>query len=138
VRAEDPRRKVIACAGAPVCAAGEIATRALAPVLARIAAVSGAGAPMVHVSGCAKGCACPRSMPLTVVGMEGRCGVVVNGSARDQPVVILGPEALPGALSHLADAVRRMRAPDEISAEVLSGLDRRQLARLMLGEATDA
>ncbi len=136
VRAEDPRRKVIACAGAPICAAGEIATRALAPVLARMAAV--AGAPMVHVSGCAKGCACPRSMPLTVVGMEGRCGVVVNGSARDEPVVILGPEALPDALSRVADAVRRMHAADENSAEVLSRLDRRQLARLMLGEATDA
>ncbi|HEY6600603.1 MAG TPA: precorrin-3B synthase [Xanthobacteraceae bacterium] len=136
VRPEDPRRKVIACAGAPVCAAGEIATRALAPVLARMATV--AGAPMVHVSGCAKGCACPRSMPLTVVGMEGRCGVVVNGSARDEPVVILGPEALPDALSRVADAVRRMRAADENSAEVLSRLDRGQVARLMLGEMTDA
>jgi len=136
VRPEDPRRKVIACAGAPVCAAGEIATRALAPVLARMATV--AGAPMVHVSGCAKGCACPRSMPLTVVGMEGRCGVVVNGSARDEPVVILGPEALPDALSRVADAVRRTRAADENSAEVLSRLDRGQVARLMLGEMTDA
>jgi precorrin-3B synthase len=138
VRAEDPRRKVIACAGAPICAAGEIATRALAPVLARIAAVSGAGAPMVHVSGCAKGCACPRSMPFTIVGMEGACGVVVNGSTRDQPLVILRPEALPGALSRLADAVRRMRAGDESVAEVLSRLDRGQVARLMLGEAADA
>jgi precorrin-3B synthase len=138
VRAEDPRRKVIACAGAPICAAGEIATRALAPVLARMAAVSGAGAPMVHVSGCAKGCACPRSMPLTIVGMEGRCGVVVNGSARDQPLVILGPEELPGALSRVVDAVRRMRAADENSATVLSRLDRAQMVRLMLGEAADA
>ena len=138
VQAEDPRRKVIACAGAPICAAGEIATRALAPVLARMAAVSGAGAPMVHVSGCAKGCACPRSMPLTVVGMEGRCGVVVNGSARDQPLVILEPEALPDALSRVAEAVRRMRPADENSAEVLSRLDRAQMARLMLGETTDA
>jgi precorrin-3B synthase len=136
VRPEDPRRKVIACAGAPVCAAGEIATHALAPVLARMAAV--AGAPMVHVSGCAKGCACPRSMPLTVVGMEGRCGVVVNGSARDEPVVILEPEALPDAISRVADSVRRMRAADENSAEVLSRLDRGQVARLMLGEAADA
>jgi precorrin-3B synthase len=138
VRAEDPRRRMIACAGAPVCAAGEIATRALAPDLARMAVVAGAGAPMVHVSGCAKGCACPRSMPLTVVGMEGRCGVVVNGSARDEPVVILGPEELPDALSRVADAVRRMRAADENSAEVLSHLDRGQVARLMLGETTDA
>jgi precorrin-3B synthase len=138
VRAEDPRRKVIACAGAPVCAAGEIATRALAPDLARMAAVTGAGAPIVHVSGCAKGCACPRSMPLTVVGMKGRCGVVVNGSARDEPVVIVGPEALPGALSRLADAARGMRAADESVTEVLSRLDRGQVARLMLGEAADA
>src|SRR5262249_56247243 len=29
VRAEDPRRQVVACAGAPICAAGEISTRAL-------------------------------------------------------------------------------------------------------------
>jgi precorrin-3B synthase len=125
---------VIACAGAPVCAAGEIATRALAPVLARMAAV--AGAPMVHVSGCAKGCACRRAMPLTVVGIEGRCGVVVNGSAGDEPVVIVGPEELPDALSRLADAVRRMRAADENS--VPSRLERAQMARLMLGEAADA
>jgi hypothetical protein len=77
-------------------------------------------------------------MPLTVVGMEGRCGVVVNGSARDEPVVILVPEALPDAISRVADAVRRMRTADENSAEVLSRLDRGQVARLMLGEAADA
>jgi hypothetical protein len=77
-------------------------------------------------------------MPLTVVGVEGRCGVVVNGSARDQPLAILGPEALPGAFSRVADAVRRMRAADESSAEVLSRFDRAQMARLILGEATDA
>jgi Sec-independent protein translocase protein TatA len=53
-------------------------------------------------------------------------------------VVILGPEALPDALSRVADAVRRMRAADENSAEVLSRLDRGQVARLMLGEAADA
>jgi Sec-independent protein translocase protein TatA len=70
--------------------------------------------------------------------MEGRCGVVVNGSARDQPLVILGPEALPDALSRVAEAVCRMRPADENSAEVLSRLDRAQMARLMLGETTDA
>jgi Sec-independent protein translocase protein TatA len=62
----------------------------------------------------------------------------VNGSTRDEPVVILGPEALPDALSRVADAVRRMRAADENSAQVLSRLDRGQVARLMLGEMTDA
>jgi precorrin-3B synthase len=138
VRADDPRRQIVACAGAPICAAAEISTRALAPSLAANAAIAGADAPMVHLSGCAKGCACPRSTPLTVVGIEGRCGVVVNGSARDEPLVILTPEALPSALSRCADTVRRLRAGDESAAEVLSRLDRAQIIRLILGEATGA
>jgi len=137
VRADDPRRQIVACAGAPICAAGEISTRALAPSLAK-AAIAGPDAPMVHLSGCAKGCACPRSTPLTVVGIEGRCGVVVNGSARDEPLVTLMPEALPGALSRCADGVRRLRAGDESAAEVLSRLDRAQIMRLILGEAPRA
>jgi precorrin-3B synthase len=137
VRADDPRRQVVACAGAPICTSAEIPTRALAPSLAK-AAFTGADAPMVHLSGCTKGCACPRSAPLTVVGIEGRCGVVVNGSARGEPVVMLTPEALPGALSRCADGVRRLRAADESAAEVLSRLDRAQLMHLLLGEATGA
>jgi precorrin-3B synthase len=137
VRADDPRRQVVACAGAPICASAEIPTRALAPSLAKVA-VAGADAPMVHLSGCAKGCACPRSAPLTVVGIDGRCGVVVNGSARDEPLAILTPEALPGALSRCADGVRRLRAADEGAAEVLSRLDRAQLMHLLLGEAIGA
>ena len=100
--------------------------------------MAGADVPLVHLSGCAKGCACPRSAPLTVVGIEGRCGVVVNGSARDEPLVMLMPEALPGALSRCADGVRRLRAADESAAQVLSRLDRAQLMHLLLGEATGA
>jgi precorrin-3B synthase len=137
VRADDPRRQVVACAGAPICASAEIPTRALAPSLAQVA-VAGADAPMVHLSGCAKGCACPRAAPLTVVGIEGRCGVVVNGSARGEPLVMLPPEALPDALSRCADGVRRLRVGDESAAEVLSRLDRAQIMRLILGEASGA
>ena len=33
-RADDPRRHVIACAGAPICAAAHIAARAIAPAIA--------------------------------------------------------------------------------------------------------
>jgi precorrin-3B synthase len=138
VRADDPRRQIVACAGAPICAAAEISTRALAPSLATNVAIAGADAPMVHLSGCTKGCACPRSTPLTVVGIEGRCGVVVNGSARDQPLATLMPHALPGALSRCADGMRRLRVGDESAAEVLSRLDRAQIMRLLLGEATGA
>ena len=138
VRADDPRRRIIACAGAPACAAAEIGTRALASFLASEGAISGATEPMVHVSGCAKGCACPRSTPLTIVGMRGRCGVVVNGSAHDELLATFPPEALPGALSRIADLVRDMRATDESAGEVLSRLGRARLARLLLGGASDA
>jgi precorrin-3B synthase len=138
VRADDARRQIVACAGAPICAAAEISTRAIAPSLAPNAAIAGADAPMVHLSGCAKGCACPRSTALTVVGIEGRCGVVVNGSARDEPLVMLMPDALPGALSRCTDGVRRLRAAGESAAEVLSRLDRAQIMHLLLGEATGA
>ena len=93
---------------------------------------------MVHVSGCAKGCACARSVPVTIVGIDGRCGVVVNGTARDQPLATLMPEALPGALSRLAEAVRRLRVGDESAAEVLSHLAHAQIVRLIHGEATGA
>jgi precorrin-3B synthase len=135
---EDPRRQIVACAGAPICAAAEIPARTLAPDLADSAAIAGRDAPMVHVSGCAKGCACARSAAVTVVGLHGRCGVVVNGSARDRPLATLMPEALPGALSRLAETVRRLRVDDESAAEVLSHLDRAQIVRLIHGEATGA
>jgi precorrin-3B synthase len=138
VRAEDPRRQIVACAGAPICAAAEIPARALAPGLAGRVAMAGRDAPMVHVSGCAKGCACARSAPVTVVGLDGRCGMVVNGSARDRPLATLTPEALPGALSRLAETLRRLRVGDESAAEVLSRLDRAQIVRLFHGEATGA
>jgi precorrin-3B synthase len=138
IRADDPRCRIFACAGAPACSAAEIPTRALAPFLASSGAISGADGPMVHVSGCAKGCACPGSMPLTVVGMKGRCGIVVNGSAHEEPVATLLPEAVPGALARVAAAVQRMRATDESAAEALSRLGRAHIARLILGETTDA
>ena len=138
MRAEDPRRQIVACAGAPICAAAEIPARALAPGLAGRVAMAGRDAPMVHVSGCAKGCACARSAPVTVVGLDGRCGMVVNGSARDRPLATLPPEALPGALSRVAETVRRLRVGDESAADVLSRLDRAQIVRLIHGEATGA
>jgi hypothetical protein len=48
------------------------------------------------------------------------------------------PEALPGALARVAGVVQRMRATDESAAEALSRLGRAHIARLILGETTDA
>ena len=137
VRASDPRRRVVACAGAPICAAAEIATRTLAQTLAMNVASLGGVAPVLHLSGCAKGCACARATALTVVGVHGRCGVVVNGTARDAPLTMLPPEALPSAFSRLAETVQRVRKNNESAPQALSRLDRKEIVQVMLGEARD-
>jgi precorrin-3B synthase len=84
VDADDPRRRIAACPGAPACASGFIASRQLAAVLApQLAGLPGDVA--IHVSGCAKGCAHPAPAALTVVGDAQGCGIVRNGTARAMP-----------------------------------------------------
>jgi len=78
VNPADPRRRVVACAGAPICASGEIAARAMAPAMADVARLLPDGE-IVHVSGCAKGCAHPAPAPLAVFGRDRRCDVFVEG-----------------------------------------------------------
>ena len=75
----DPRRRVIACAGAPICASGEIEARALARE------VGGAIRLMrrnetIHISGCAKGCAYRGVATLTAIGRNGVCDLLVEGA----------------------------------------------------------
>jgi precorrin-3B synthase len=82
VRADDPRRRIVACPGKPACASGLIAARALASELARHLPRP---QETVHISGCAKGCAHPAPAALTVVGSERGCGIIRHGSARDVP-----------------------------------------------------
>ncbi|WP_246702588.1 precorrin-3B synthase [Starkeya sp. ORNL1] len=80
----DPRRSVSACPGRPACASGRIETRALAAELAPLAAGRS-----LHVSGCAKGCAHPGAADLTIVGVDGGAGLVVEGVPRDAPRLIV-------------------------------------------------
>jgi precorrin-3B synthase len=105
VRAGDPRRRIAACPGAPACASGHIDARRLAAALAPQLAGSGAGI-VVHVSGCAKGCAHPAPAALTVVGDEHGCGIVRNGTARAMPHHHIAPAGL-------ADEVARAFAEGE-------------------------
>ncbi len=65
VRPDDPRRHVIACAGAPICESAHIAARDLAPLVAQAAAPFVGSALQIHISGCAKGCAHPTPAALT-------------------------------------------------------------------------
>jgi precorrin-3B synthase len=80
----DPLLRVEACPGAPACASATVDTRTEAR---RLAAMGLPGT--IHVSGCAKGCARSAPADLTLVGWDGRFGVVRNGTARD-PVSLDG------------------------------------------------
>jgi precorrin-3B synthase len=80
----DPRLRVLACTGAPGCGAALLETRAAASWLApRLPG----WLPLLHVSGCAKGCAHPGAAPATLVGLPGGLALVRRGRAGDPPVV---------------------------------------------------
>jgi precorrin-3B synthase len=94
-QASDPRRRIAACPGAPACASGLIPARALAAILVPARALAsrplaGPDRVVIHVSGCAKGCAHPRPAALTVVGTERGCGIIREGSARGAPSHYVG------------------------------------------------
>ncbi len=99
VRVDDPRRHVVACAGAPICAQAEIAARALAPRVTAAAAPFLNAAFKIHISGCAKGCAHPAPAALTVVGTPAGCALIANGTARDAPFKIVAADDLPAAIA---------------------------------------
>jgi precorrin-3B synthase len=103
VRADDPRRRVIACAGAPLCASGHIATRVMAPLIAQAAGPLAA----VHLSGCAKGCGHPHKAALTIVGSPAGCELIADGAVRDAAFALVAVEELPTAVMKYACPQRR-------------------------------
>ena len=76
----DPRLYILACPGQPGCQSATVAARADAELLATLPLQS-----LVHVSGCAKGCAHPFPAPITLVGQNGTYSLVRNGRANDFP-----------------------------------------------------
>lgn len=79
---DDPRLRIVACPGAPACRQALSATRplgrALAPHLPK--------GTLLHVSGCAKGCAHPGPAPLTLAATgPDRFDLIRNGRAGDPP-----------------------------------------------------
>ena len=109
VDARDPRRRIVACPGAPACASGLIAARVLAAELAEHLPPSRDGV-AVHVSGCAKGCAHPSAAPLTLVGTMQGCGIIRNGTASAMPQHSVKPSNL------VAEVLRTQRPRETVDA----------------------
>lgn len=82
-----PLYAVTACPGAPACASGSTPTQNDARALADLLPTDPVAETLLHVSGCAKGCAHPRPAPVTLVARDGRYDAVLNGSAADPPAV---------------------------------------------------
>ncbi|MBY6056733.1 precorrin-3B synthase [Leisingera daeponensis] len=81
--ATDPRLQVVACTGAPGCLQALSSTRSLARELAPFIPAG----TRLHVSGCTKGCACPRTAPLTLTATgHNEFSLIRNGTAADQPL----------------------------------------------------
>ncbi len=76
----DPLRRVEACTGAPGCLQAHAALRDLAR---RLAPQHGAG--ILHLSGCAKGCAHPGRAAVTLVATPVGFDLILNGTAQDAP-----------------------------------------------------
>jgi precorrin-8X/cobalt-precorrin-8 methylmutase len=87
----DPLLRVVACTGAPRCPQGQAPTRDLARDLAP-AVPRGA---LLHVSGCAKGCAHPAAAPMTLVARPGGWHLVRDGTAAGRGTPL--PPGLPPA-----------------------------------------
>ena len=107
VSADDPRRHVFACAGAPICSSAHVAARAIAPRIAEAAAPYLGASFQIHLSGCAKGCAHAGSAALTIVGAPWRCELIANGCARDIPFGTVSPDELPAAIVRHARETKR-------------------------------
>jgi precorrin-3B synthase len=93
---DDPRTRISACIGSEGCASGHIPARAVAAQLAPHLAPD----TILHVSGCAKGCAHPRRADVTLVGQADGYGLVIAGMAGDTPQALLRTDQLESAVAH--------------------------------------
>jgi precorrin-3B synthase len=129
-RGDDPRRHVVACAGAPICASAEIPARTLGPMISATAPALLDGSLTVHVSGCPKGCAHAAATALTIVGGPDRCGLVIDGFARDQPVAAVATADLPASIERIAREVAHAGRQGEKAVETLARLDPARIAAI--------
>ncbi len=111
----DARLKIAACPGAPDCRNASTNTRADALALAPLIATLSGPAPLLHLSGCAKGCAHAKPTRYCVVSNARGYDLVVDGRPGDAPVRQgLSLAALRDALAAMPRSRRPMTSLDYI------------------------
>lgn len=104
--ANDPVLRIESCPGAPACRSAALDTRAAARAVAGLMSRL-SGVRRVHVSGCAKGCACSTAADLVLVGHGDRFGIVRGGRADEAPESFISPREING----LPELLAGRRAP---------------------------
>jgi precorrin-3B synthase len=133
VDADDPRRAVAACPGAPACASGRMPARAIAAAVAEAAAPMLDGSVTLHVSGCAKGCAHPRAATLALVGTDAGPALAVEGRAEDAMPADLPPGDIVAIVARIAATVAAERRSGETAAATIA-----RLRLVLIREPADA
>ena len=118
--ASDPRRTNHRLPGAPACASGKIAARAVASESAKELGDQFGRLTLsrhfreddlsIHISGCEKGCARQAAADITIVGGENGAGLVVGGTTKAMPVAYRSECGLPRAIAAVAHATMVSRA----------------------------
>ena len=80
---DDPRLRIVACAGAPGCASSHLPTKAIAATIAAGHADILGAAGRLHISGCAKQCARPAGPVVGLIGSELGATIVCDGTELD-------------------------------------------------------
>lgn len=126
-----PGNAISVCAGSAGCASGLIDTHAVADLLVAEAPSLFGGAPGIHISGCAKGCAHPAAAAVTLAGSARGLGLVPGGRAGDEPLAVTDDAA--AAFARLEALLSRERAPGEPLDSLLDRLGRSRLKAAFQG-----
>lgn len=70
---DDPRLRIVACAGAPACRSGRLATKAIAEAIARDLSGLLPTNRLIQISGCAKRCSAPVEPSPSLIGADDDC-----------------------------------------------------------------
>lgn len=125
---DDPRLLIAACPGSAGCASGHVAGRMLAQRLADLAPSVCDNSHVLHVSGCAKGCAHPSVARITLVGMAEGLGLVVRGMAADAPILQVPIDRVEEGFVRLESLCRDSRYAQESASEWLDRLEPEEIA----------
>jgi precorrin-3B synthase len=127
---DDPAMHIAACAGAGACASGRFQTKVRAERLVTIAPELLDGSMVVHLSGCAKGCAHPRPA-LCVVGAEDGYHLILDGVASDIPDAQIASGDIDSAIEKLARLIKDERQAGESAAACLRRVGKHDAIRAL-------